>query len=103
VFGIHVLNSEGMHVFGFNRSLELPDGTPDRMAAGQRARIAGTVENPLVPGRYSVNCWITRNRNQGDVALQLVRLADFVVYGTKPGPGVVSVRSDVEAVLEPEA
>jgi ABC-2 type transport system ATP-binding protein len=103
VFGIHVLNAEGMHVFGFNRSLELPDGAPDRMAAGQRARIAGTVENPLVPGLYSVNCWITRNRNQGDVALQLVRLADFVVYGTKPGPGVVSVRSDVEAVLEPDA
>jgi len=29
-----------------------------------------------------------------------VRLLDFVVYGTRPGPGSVSVRADVEAVVE---
>jgi hypothetical protein len=30
----------------------------------------------------------------------VVRLIDFVVYGTRPGPGSVSVRADVDADLE---
>ena len=73
-----------------------------RVAAGQRVRVAGTLDNPLLPGRYLVNCWIARNRTQGDMALHIVRLLDFVVYGTRPGPGSVSVRTDVEAALEPQ-
>ena len=36
------------------------------------------------------------------MALHIVRLLDFVVYGTRPGPGSVSVRTDVEAALEPQ-
>ena len=32
-----------------------------------------------------------------------MHLFDFVVYGTNPGPGVVSVEADVEAVPEPKA
>ena len=64
-------------------------------------RIAGTIDNPLLPGRYFVNCWISRNRAQGDLALHVVRLLDFVVFGTRPGPGSVSVDADVEAGLEP--
>jgi ABC-2 type transport system ATP-binding protein len=100
VFGFHVLNSDGVHVFGFNRTLTHHGRDRDRISAGGRVRIAGKIENPLVPGRYSVSCWIGRNRNQGDVAMQVVRLFDFLVYGTRPGTGVVSVRSDVEAVVE---
>jgi hypothetical protein len=64
-------------------------------------RIAGTIDNPLLPGRYFVNCWISRNRTQGDLALHVVRLLDFVVFGTRPGPGSVSVNADIEAGLEP--
>jgi ABC-2 type transport system ATP-binding protein len=100
IFAFHFLNVDGAHVFGFNATLTLDEGQEDRIAAGQRVRVSGKVENPLVPGRYFVNCWICRNRNQGDIALQSVRLLDFVVYGTQPTPGVVSVRADVEAVLE---
>ncbi len=77
---------------------EIAEGEPDRLLPGQRVRITGTVENPLLPGRYYVNCWIGRNRNKGDVALQIVQLFDFVVYGTRAGPGYVSVGGDVEAV-----
>jgi ABC-2 type transport system ATP-binding protein len=97
VFGFHVVNADGAAVFGFNRTLR----DPERVPAGRRVRIAGTIENPLLPGRYSVSCMISRNRAQGDLALHVVRLLEFVVYGTRPGPGDVSVRSDVEAELEP--
>jgi ABC-2 type transport system ATP-binding protein len=103
VFGLHFLNAEsGETVFGFNRTLTRAEGEPDRMAAGQRVRIAGTIDNPLLPGRYLVNCWISRNRRHGDLALHVVRLLEFVVYGTRPGPGSVSVHADVEAELHRE-
>jgi ABC-type polysaccharide/polyol phosphate transport system ATPase subunit len=103
VFGFHFLDADGNTVFGFNRTLAVEPGEPDLIAAGQRVRIAGRIENPLLPGRYFVNCWITRNRAQGDVALHVVRLLDFVVFGTRPGPGTVAVRVDVTAGLEPKA
>jgi ABC-2 type transport system ATP-binding protein len=93
VFGFHFLDADGVTVFGFNRALE-------RVDAGERVRIAGQIDNPLLPGRYFVNCWISRNRAQGDLALHVVRLLDFVVYGTRPGPGSVAVEADVEATVE---
>ena len=97
VFGFHFVNADGNPVFGFNRTL---DREPDRVEAGRRVRISGRLENPLLPGRYSVSCLISRNRTQGDLALHVVRLLDFVVYGTRPGPGSVSVRADIEAEVE---
>jgi hypothetical protein len=102
-FGFHFLNANGETVFGFNRTLAGPDGEPGRVAAGERVRVAGRIDNPLLPGRYFVTCWISRNRTQGDLALHIVRLLDFVVYGTKPGPGSVSVNAEVEASLDVEA
>jgi len=101
VFGFHFLNANGETVFGFNRTLTMPHGEPSRVPAGRRVRITGAIDNPLLPGRYLVNCWISRNRAQGDLALHVVRLLDFLVFGTRPGPGSVSVHADVEAGLEP--
>lgn len=100
VFGLHFLNGDGQTVFGFNRTLP---GESAVVRAGERVRVAGTIENPLLPGRFVVNCWISRNRTQGDMALHVVRLLDFVVYGTRPGPGSVSVGADVDVSLEVEA
>ncbi len=101
VFALHFLDADGVVVFGFNRTLELGPDVPDRLEAGQRVRIAGTIENRLLPGRYFVNCWISRNRSQGDLALHVLKLLDFVVYGTRPGPGRVSLEDEVQAVIEP--
>jgi hypothetical protein len=101
-FGFHFLNADGVQLFGFNRTLAVPDGVPDVLRAGQRVRLAGTVENRLLPGRYHVSAMISRNRTPGDLALHVVRLLDFVVYGAHPGPGAVSVDVNVEATLESE-
>ncbi len=97
VFGFHFLNADGVQVFGFNRELERD---VELIGAGQRVRISGTIENPLLPGRYSVTGIVSRNRSQGDLALHVLRLLEFVVYGTHPGPGSVSVEADVQAVVE---
>ena len=94
IFGVHVLNADGVVVFAFNKPLTLREGERDLIPAGRRVRIAGRIENPLLPGRY-------HDRNQGDVALQHLRLFDFFVYGTRPSHGIVSVQTEVEAVPEP--
>lgn len=100
VFGFHCINPDGIHLFGFNRRLEVEEGQPDRLEAGQRVRIAGAIENPLTPGRYLVSCWLARARDPGDYSLQAMKLLDFVVFAAKPMPGLVSVRAEVEAVPE---
>jgi ABC-type polysaccharide/polyol phosphate transport system ATPase subunit len=103
VFGIHFVDALGTTVFGFNRTLMLSAGEADRVPAGRRFTIAGTVENRLVPGRYFVHGYVARNRTQGDYALHMVRMLEFIVFGTDAAPGHVTVRADVEARVEREA
>ena len=102
IVGIHFLDAFGITVFGFNRQLTAAPGEPDAVPAGRRFTVRGNVENPLLPGRYFVNCYVARNRTQGDHALHFVRLLDFVVYGTETGAGSVAVRADVTATLAPD-
>ena len=102
VFAIHVLNADGATVFGFNTTLSgADDGAAGRVAPGGQVRIAGKVDNPLLPGRYYVDCFVFRQGSQRG-ALQVMHLPPFVVFGTEPGPGLVSVRANVEATAEPE-
>jgi ABC-2 type transport system ATP-binding protein len=101
VFNFHFVNTDGVWVFGFSKTLSDDGQGEERLAKGERIRIAGQIENPLVPGRYSVECWMSRDRPEGNLAVHPLRLLDFLVYGTSPGPGSVAVRADVEAVLEP--
>jgi ABC-2 type transport system ATP-binding protein len=101
VFAIHVVNWDNVTVFGLHKVLAVQEGEPDRLAAGQRVRIAGTIENRLVPGRYSLHCWISRKRQQG-LAMQAFELLDFVVYGIKPVYGLVWADNDLRAVPQPE-
>jgi ABC-type polysaccharide/polyol phosphate transport system ATPase subunit len=98
VFVFHVDHAAtGATVFGFSHRL----GDETTVLAGRRIRISGTIANPLLPGRYQLTALILRNRSVGDLALQPVRLLDFLVFGTHPGPGSVSVQADIEATMEP--
>ena len=100
-FGFHFLNADGVQLFGFNRGLEDTEAEgADRVRAGQRVRLSARIENRLLPGRYSISSMISRNRSYGDLALHVLRLIEFVVYGTEPGPGSVSVRVNSEAIVE---
>jgi ABC-2 type transport system ATP-binding protein len=101
VFALHVVDADGATVFTVHKVLAVADGQPDRLAAGQRVRISGRIENRLLPGRYGVQCWISRKRESG-LAMQAVPLLQFVVFGTRAGLGVVSAIEDVTAVPEPQ-
>ena len=101
MFNFHCLNQEGHWVFAFSSELEARRGEPRRVAEGELVRVVAEIENPLLPGRYSVECWISRRGEQGNVAIHMLRLLDFNVYGTRPAAGSVVLDADVEAVLDP--
>ena len=100
VFNFHCLNMDGHWVFAFSKAVEDVDGEPRRVAAGERVRIVAEIDNPLVPGRYALECWISRNRDEGAMAIHILRLLDFFVFGTRPGAGNIAMTGDVEAVIE---
>jgi ABC-type polysaccharide/polyol phosphate transport system ATPase subunit len=102
IFGIRVVNMDDVQVLGFNKPLTLSAGQADVIGAGRRVRIAGSIDNPLLPGRYFLDCYVAGKRQKG-LALQRLRLFDFIVYGTQPDIGTVAVREDVEATPEPES
>ena len=101
VFGLHCVSADEQHVFGFNRTMN-GDGPSATLLAGKRVRLTGAIENRLTPGRYSIKCWVTRDRRPGDMAMQAIDLLDFVVFGTSQSAGLVKVDADVEVVPERE-
>ena len=62
-------------------------------------KISGWVENRLLPGRYFVKSWIVRDRLEGDMAMHVLQLLEFYVYGTQRGAGNVMVDADVHVEL----
>ncbi|HEY5188925.1 MAG TPA: ABC transporter ATP-binding protein [Solirubrobacteraceae bacterium] len=100
VFNFHCLNVDGHWVFAFSKAVCNDDGSPRRVAAGERMRIVAEIDNPLVNGRYAFQCWISRNREEGAMAIHILRLLDFYVFGTRPGAGSIAMTGDVETVIE---
>ena len=99
LFGLHVMNDESVIIFTVHRSL--PDGDANRLTPGARVRIRGRIENPLLPGRYTLDCWVRHDHDGGEMNVQIVRLVEFLVYGIGSRQGLVSVQSDIQAIPEP--
>jgi ABC-type polysaccharide/polyol phosphate transport system ATPase subunit len=95
-FIFHVRNADGQAVF------ELQRGLDGHVAAGRRVRLAGPVENRLVAGSYTLDVYVREDREAGGMTVQGLRLLSFVVQGPPPAYGVVSVRAELEPVLEDE-
>jgi ABC-type polysaccharide/polyol phosphate transport system ATPase subunit len=95
IFLLQVRNEDGIVVSSLLRPLDRP------VAKGQRVRLDGQIENRLVPGRYGLDCWVRQDEEHVGMALQPLRLVQFVVYGTAPHEGLVALDSDVQPVIEP--
>jgi ABC-2 type transport system ATP-binding protein len=100
VFNFHCLNVDGHWVFAFSKLIQDANGDPRRVAAGEQVRIVAEIDNPLVPARYAMECWISRNREEGAMAIHVLRLLDFFVFGTKPGAGNISMTGKVQTLIE---
>jgi ABC-2 type transport system ATP-binding protein len=94
-FLLHVVNAAGVVVCAITRDLDTP------VAAGRRVRLSGQIENRLVAGRYYIDCWVRSDRRQSEFGVQAVRVLRFLVFGTAPAHGFVTLASDIEPVLEP--
>jgi ABC-type polysaccharide/polyol phosphate transport system ATPase subunit len=92
-FVLHVMNEAGLVVAEFTLPFR------EFVASGRRVRLAGQIENRLVPGRYHLDCWVRRERGHGE-AVHGLRMLSLVVYGTAPRTGVVTLRTDVAPTLE---
>jgi ABC-type polysaccharide/polyol phosphate transport system ATPase subunit len=99
-FGFECKNVNQVTVFSFKRSLGSAPAGPARLDAGERARIAVGVDNTLAPGTYTMRCWVIRDLAGGEIAMQIIDVLEFEVVGTESGPGVVSVRAEVEITAE---
>jgi lipopolysaccharide transport system ATP-binding protein len=88
-FVVHGLTEDqGTVLFEFSLGLDEGGHT---VRAGQRLHLSGEIENPLVPGRYMLNCWVRHDGEGGPMAVQALRLLHFKVYGTAPRHGFISV------------
>ena len=99
-FGFDLLNVDGVAVSGFGTVLEGEDGKSRRVGGGERVCISAEIVNNLVPGRYSVLCTISRSGTTGDDVLHDLRVAEFLVKGSDPMPGMIFVNNRVEATVE---
>jgi hypothetical protein len=70
------------------------------MRAGERVTLTADVDTALTPGRYSALCSISRSGSPGDDVLHDVRIAEFLVKGPDPIPGMVVVDANITATVE---
>ena len=100
-FGLQVNNADGVHVFELDQKLG-PEGKEGTViTAGSRVRVSATIENPLMPGRYAIVCWVAVLRNDEETAQQAMKLLNFVVFGIAKGQAIVSVPGALDVELEP--
>ncbi len=90
---VQVRSEDGSLVFAFTRRL---DATA---APGSRIRLAGSIENTLVPGRYALDLYVKEAVAGGGAIGQGLRLGHFTVEGARGQEGLVRVRAEVEPSL----
>jgi ABC-2 type transport system ATP-binding protein len=100
LFAFSVLNVDKVPILGFGETLAEESNGVDRLLADERLHLTATVENLLVPGRYTITATVARNGTAGDTILHDVQLLDFLVRGTERNPGMVSVTESMMAVVE---
>jgi ABC-type polysaccharide/polyol phosphate transport system ATPase subunit len=99
-FNFQCTNLDGAWIFTFDATPADDSGAPVKVPAGGRIRISATVENPLVPGRFLMSCWMSSLAAGGQTTIQVIELTRFFVYGTKSGAGSVLLETDTEALID---
>jgi ABC-type polysaccharide/polyol phosphate transport system ATPase subunit len=97
-FGFMIRDANGTNVAGFGTHLGSDEEKADRLVAGERVILAASVENPLTPGRYTIDLWVCRNRSVNDVVVAVRRSVEFVVFGSVWTPGIVALKAEIEAL-----
>ncbi len=99
-FNFLVYNELGFHVFAITKKMSEAEGVPARLKAGERVTVSAVVANRLNPGRYYVGGRIFHNENANEMAMQVVRVLDFVVFGTQGGAGAVELVEEIDIEMD---
>lgn len=95
IFSLQLLNADHLQVFA-PHPIEL-EGDLGALEPGAVVQVRARLKNPLASGHYSVNVGVGRLVP----ALQMIAFrkhaADFVVYGSQPFGGIVSIDHEVDA------
>ncbi len=97
-FGFNCTTQHGVHVFS-TRYEPAGDGElSGDVRAGEQVTLRGRVDNPLLPGSYSLIAWVGRRSKDGEPVLQALKFLDFEIVGEAPdGPALVGVESRIDA------
>jgi ABC-type polysaccharide/polyol phosphate transport system ATPase subunit len=98
-FRFHFNSDDGAEVF----VLRHDPGEGERavpVPEGGLVEVSATIENPLLPGRYKVVCWVAVVRNHQEVAQQAIELLDFTVHGLGIAEGMVAVPGEMTVRME---
>jgi len=88
----HVMNED--HVIVFTVPGAVSHGP---LSAGDRVRMRGAIDHQLLSGRYTLDCWIRDDAGATrELNVQVIRLAEFRVYGTESRQGIVKVEGGVQ-------
>jgi ABC-type polysaccharide/polyol phosphate transport system ATPase subunit len=98
-FRFHFNTDSGVVVFALRRD-PVEDGSATAVPEGGLVEVSATIENPLLPGRYRLVCWIAVVRNRQKVAQQAINLFDFVVHGVGGAEGTVAVPGEMKLRVE---
>ncbi len=94
--GISIHDEDGVVAFG-TTSREL-GRREDPLAAGERVRVRISLDNPLRPGRWFIDCGL--HDGSAEIVAFRWRAASFVVHGTRPQAGLVAVQHRFEVERE---
>jgi ABC-type polysaccharide/polyol phosphate transport system ATPase subunit len=102
-FALVTSTADGVDVFGFGAALDPTHG--DVLEPGGQAHVKARFANALMPGRYSVKCWVMRDGG-AEMAFHAPRMLDFVVTGEQHVSGLVDLAAEPVAQIverEPQA
>jgi len=102
MFNFGVSDESGMQVFGFTEDLAAEGAGFESLGAGERVKFSANVNNILKPGRYFLSARGFRDGALNDIRMQVLRVIDWVIFGTGIEAGVVSLVDEVK-VSRPDA
>ncbi len=93
----HVMNEEQVIVFTVPGAV-----SHGSLEAGDRVRMRGSIDHQLLSGKYTLDCWIRDDAGATrELNVQVIRLAEFRVYGTEVRQGIVKVDGEVTIEAAP--
>jgi len=96
--GFVIANADGLGLFEFGMPI-FPQPGSTVLAAGQRIRVNGKVQNVLAAGRHFVHCGVQSGQG-GDVSIYVHNALSFVVFGSQLSRGIIAPEHEIEAVVE---